>query len=256
MSDPLVSIGLVTWDSAVYLSGTIGALIRQSYRSTELTVVDNGSRDNSLEIVKHYCPEAATIQNATNTGFCQAHNQAIRASKGSYYLALNPDIEMEPDYILNLVHSLEQKRSCGTAVGKLLLLPGEGSIYRIDSAGLFIDRRRRQFLRGHGDIDRGASDTGHGAAAQGQRQHRHRHNLCHRHLHRIASLAQEDYRGVPSSAQRELAQNRAELQHRRRQHEAVPDGAVIRDPLHYIEDHPSRIDQAAAHQKPEIDLRQ
>ena len=159
MSEPLVSIGLVTWNHAAYLPGSLGALIHVNYPATELIVVDNGSIDNSLELVAQHCPSARVIRNSENTGFCHAHNQAIAASQGTYYLALNPDIEMQPDYISNLVPVLERGHRHGTAVGKLLLLPMEKDAYRVDSAGLFIDRRRRQFLRGHGELDHGQYDA-------------------------------------------------------------------------------------------------
>jgi GT2 family glycosyltransferase len=158
MPDPLVSIGLVTWNSAAYLAGSLSALQCQSYRSTELIVVDNASTDESLTIVGEQYPAINVLRNPTNTGFCHAHNQAIRLARGTYYLALNPDIELQPDYISNLVRVLENERRYGTAVGKLLLLPKEEVGYRLDSAGLFIDDRRRQFLRGHGEVDRGQYD--------------------------------------------------------------------------------------------------
>ena len=155
MSEPLVSVGLVTWDSAAYLEACLAALAQQDHPRIELLVVDNGSRDDSLQLVAQVCPTATIIRNAENTGFCHAHNQGIEASAGDYYLALNPDIEMRPGYLSALVHALEADRTYGTAVGKLLLLPGEASGYRFDSAGLFLDRRRRQFLRGLGEMDHG-----------------------------------------------------------------------------------------------------
>jgi GT2 family glycosyltransferase len=53
-----------------------------------------------------------------------------------------------------LVSGLEDHPECGSAVGKTLL-PADGGQRRLDSAGLFIDRSRHQYLRGHGEIDAG-----------------------------------------------------------------------------------------------------
>ncbi len=158
MPEPLVSVGLVTWNSAACLESCLAALACQNYPRIELVVVDNASEDNSVELITRSRLGAAMIKNAGNTGFCHAHNQGIQASTGVYYLALNPDIEMRPDYIARLVAALETDHSYGTAVGKLLLLPGEKGGYRLDSAGLFLDRRRRQFLRGHREMDHGQYD--------------------------------------------------------------------------------------------------
>jgi len=158
MSKPLVSIGLVTWNSAAHLPGCLGALVLQEYPNFELIVVDNASIDRSLDLVMDYYPGASVIHNADNMGFCHAHNQAIRASKGAYYLPLNPDVEMEKGYILNLVQALETLKEYGSAAGKLLLKPRNEYPHRIDSTGLFLDRRRRQYLRGYGELDQGQYD--------------------------------------------------------------------------------------------------
>lgn len=159
MPKPLVSIGIVIWNSAVHLPSCLGALALQEYANFELIIVDNASTDNSLELVAQYYPSAQVIHNAVNTGFCHAHNQAIQASKGTYYLPLNPDVEMGTRYISSLVNSLEKLQGYGSAAGKLLLKSQESNLQRFDSTGLFLDRRRRQYLRGHGEFDQGQYDS-------------------------------------------------------------------------------------------------
>lgn len=154
MSEILVSIGLVTWNSAEKLPATLAALKIQNYRHIELIVVDNASADNSIAQTCAYFPNARIIKNKENRGFCGGHNQAICHSKGKYYLPLNPDVEMMPEYIVELVDTLESHPDCGSAAGKLLRQPGV-----IDTTGLFINRRRQQYLRGHGESDHGQFET-------------------------------------------------------------------------------------------------
>jgi GT2 family glycosyltransferase len=148
MTQPLVSIGLVTWNSAACLTATLEALAQQSYPDFEIVVVDNASNDDSVNRARSYLPNAQLILNHENRGFCGGHNQAIRASHGIYYMALNPDVVMNPNYISALVDALESRPECGSAAGKLLQAPGI-----IDSTGLVINRRRQQYLRGHGELD-------------------------------------------------------------------------------------------------------
>lgn len=157
---PLVSVGLVTWNSAVCLPACFEALTRQDYPNLEFIVVDNASMDHSLVVVSERMPGARVICNPANNGFCHAHNQAIQASSGVYYLALNPDVTLQTDYISGLVSVLDEDPRAGSAAGKLLLPAGAGGILQIDSTGLFIDRRRRQYIRGHGEVDTGQYDTG------------------------------------------------------------------------------------------------
>src|SRR5512140_3208326 len=121
MTDPLVSIGIVTWDNSNSLSDCLGSVLGQEYQNWELIVVDNASSDASPEIATLLCPQAKVIRNTSNTGFCHAHNQAIQSSSGTYYLALNPDVVMQPGYISGLVSALEARPEYGSCAGKLLL---------------------------------------------------------------------------------------------------------------------------------------
>src|SRR5215207_5310068 len=88
--EKLVSIVIVTWNSADTLRDCLSAIAHQTYPSIELLVVDNASKDTSLEIIREVFPHATIIQNETNTGFCIAQNQGISAARGEYVMPLNP----------------------------------------------------------------------------------------------------------------------------------------------------------------------
>ncbi len=156
MIQPLVSIGLVTWNSAERIPAVLEPLSHQTHPALEIIVVDNASIDDSLAQIEARAPQATLIRNAENRGYCGGHNQAIRAAQGAYYMALNPDVVMRPDYVARLVEALELHPECGSAASKLLRVAGADPI--IDSTGLFMDRRRRQYLRGHGEADHGQYD--------------------------------------------------------------------------------------------------
>jgi len=155
---PVVTIGIVTWNSERDLPLCLDGLADQAYPRIDLVVVDNGSTDRSLELVRARCPEAVILSNARNEGYARAHNQAIAASQGDYCLALNPDVRLLPGYVERLVESLQRHPESGAAVGKLWLST-EQEPRILDSSGLFIDRRRRQYLRGHGQPDHGQYDV-------------------------------------------------------------------------------------------------
>lgn len=159
MSSPLISAGIVTWNSAGDLPACLVSLRAQTIKEVEVIFVDNGSADDSLEIAAAHFPGARVIRNMDNAGFCAAHNQAIRASGGRYYLPLNPDVALAPDYLERIIEALDGSPASGLGGGKLLLGSPAGLPQRIDSAGLFLDRRRRQYLRGFGEIDAGNFDT-------------------------------------------------------------------------------------------------
>jgi GT2 family glycosyltransferase len=153
----LVTAGIVTWNSARDLPECLACLAAQEYPRIELVAVDNASADESAQAIRNALPRSQIIQNRENRGYCAAHNQAIRAARGEYYLPLNPDVRLQPGYVGRLVGALEQEPRTGSAVGKILQSVNQ-SPPMIDSTGLFLDRRRHQYLRGYGKPDRGQYD--------------------------------------------------------------------------------------------------
>ncbi|MFL6246925.1 MAG: glycosyltransferase family 2 protein [Thermoanaerobaculia bacterium] len=142
MGSELVSVVLVTWNSAQYLPRCLDALRRQTHRAVELIAIDNASSDATLALL-----EADTIiRNDTNRGFSVAVNQSIAVARGEYVLLLNPDCFLEPEYIELLVAALERTPDAGSATGMLYRADGSGDI---DSCGIRMTRTGR-----HLDIDK------------------------------------------------------------------------------------------------------
>jgi GT2 family glycosyltransferase len=148
LTNGLVSVVIVTWNSAPFLRRCLAALAAQTYPNVEIIHVDNASADDSVAIVRE-CAKATHIINDTNRGFSAAVNQAVRLAKGEYVLLLNPDAYLEPDYVSFLVAALN---GFGMATGKLL----QADSGLIDSKGIRMTRSGRHF-----DIDQGKPDTRH-----------------------------------------------------------------------------------------------
>lgn len=157
----LVSVSIVTWNSAEHLPTCLQSLLRQTYPAIELIVVDNASVDNSEAIVEQLAPAARIVRNSDNTGFCRAHNVAIALAQGEFFMPLNPDTELAPDFIERLVAAARYDRTIGTVTGKVYLTESDPTTGRpiIDETGLYLNRARRQFLRGFGEVDYGQYDT-------------------------------------------------------------------------------------------------
>jgi GT2 family glycosyltransferase len=151
----LVTVGIVTWNSAHDLPNCLAALAHQDYPHIEVIVVDNASVDDSISITRQMAPQAKLITLSANIGFSGGHNQGIHASQGTFYMPLNPDLEMEPGYISAMVSAIESDPQYGMAAGRLYL-GAKGQIPRkFDSTGLFLDKKRRQFIRGFDTEDVG-----------------------------------------------------------------------------------------------------
>lgn len=153
MDAPLVSLILVTWNSAPFLRRCLAGIAHQTHPGLELIAVDNGSSDGSADAVAARFPDARIIRNAENRGFAAAVNQGIAAARGEFVLLCNPDAHLEPEYVARLVAAFGD--GIGMATGKLL--HGEG--YEIaptrvvDSKGIRMTRTGRHF-----DIQQGEPD--------------------------------------------------------------------------------------------------
>jgi GT2 family glycosyltransferase len=145
LTNGIVSVIIVTWNSAPFLHRCLAALASQSYPEIELIHVDNASVDDSVAQVHEYAPQATQIINDSNCGFSAAVNQGVRIARGEFVFLLNPDAFLEPDYVVRLLAALTD--SFGMATGKLLQ-PETGLI---DSKGIRMTRSGRHF-----DIDQGA----------------------------------------------------------------------------------------------------
>jgi GT2 family glycosyltransferase len=153
---PAVTIGIVTWTSAEVIEAAIAGVRAQTHRPLQLLVVDNASADATRAALDRLTTPLERVLLDRNTGFSAAHNLAISKSQAPYYLALNPDVSLSPDYVERLVETIAGDSQVGSATGKLLLAADPT---RIDSTGIYVVPSQRHFDRGQGDRDAGQYDT-------------------------------------------------------------------------------------------------
>lgn len=77
----------------------------------EIIVVDDGSGDGSVPLIKSKFPEVKLIKHTKNRGFSASVNTGVRASKGSLILLLNTDVVPEVDFLIPVFKHFEDKRT-------------------------------------------------------------------------------------------------------------------------------------------------
>lgn len=92
--------------------------------SWEAIVVDNGSTDGSVEMVRDAFPSCPLVANASNQGFTRANNQGLRIARGRYLVLLNNDTEARPRAFTAAVRTLDTMPDVGAAGLKLLNTDG------------------------------------------------------------------------------------------------------------------------------------
>jgi glycosyltransferase involved in cell wall biosynthesis len=102
---PLVSVIIPNYNHAQYVSDAINSVLAQVYRNYEIIVVDDGSTDNSREVITKF-GEPVQYIHQKNAGLSAARNTGIKASKGALIGVLDADDMYEPDFLSTLVTTL------------------------------------------------------------------------------------------------------------------------------------------------------
>jgi GT2 family glycosyltransferase len=147
---------VVNWNRCGLLRACLLSLQAQTFLDFELIVVDNGSTDGSLEVLREASfDRIQTIENAENRGFCAANNQGIQTAQGRFIALLNNDAEAEPRWLEQLLSAIENAPGVGMAASKILTWEDRGVI---DKAGHLIYPDGQNRGRGTGEPDRGQYD--------------------------------------------------------------------------------------------------
>ena len=100
---PMVSILILNYNGEPYVERCLNSLLDQSYSNFEVIMVDNGSSDNSLQILKEYVPQIKLILNDKNLGFAGGNNVGIKEASGEFIVLFNNDAIADKDWLSNLV---------------------------------------------------------------------------------------------------------------------------------------------------------
>ncbi|HUI11763.1 MAG TPA: glycosyltransferase family 2 protein [Bacteroidota bacterium] len=120
-SRPAISVVIVNYNTRDLLEACLGTVFREAKEvPLEVLVIDNGSTDGSVEMVRTRFPAVCLTVNEVNRGFAAPNNDGIRASRGEYVLLLNSDTEVRPGAFRVLKRFLDTHPEAG-ACGPLLL---------------------------------------------------------------------------------------------------------------------------------------
>ncbi len=117
-----VAVILVTYDSEPWLAGLIKNILDAEALIKEVIVVDNGSTDNSIGILRDKLPQATVLINENNHSLASGINLGVRQATADFLLIINPDIEFSVDSILYLLKKASAGDGNRIAVPKLYLM--------------------------------------------------------------------------------------------------------------------------------------
>ncbi|MHC4539781.1 MAG: glycosyltransferase family 2 protein [Planctomycetota bacterium] len=116
-----LSISIVNHNNKECLRSCLDSIYSDAPKTGfEVTVVDNGSSDGSVDVLRQAFPLVNFIENPENRGFVKANNQGIRASRGRYLLSLNNDTIIRNGTLGGLVRFMEEHPDVGVCGPKVL----------------------------------------------------------------------------------------------------------------------------------------
>ncbi|WP_293671994.1 glycosyltransferase [uncultured Parabacteroides sp.] len=107
---PLVSVIVPVYNMEQYLGETLDSVLASDYPSFEVIVMDDGSKDSSLQIAKAYASKDARVKAYTqpNAGACAARNHAIALAEGELILPFDADDKMCSNFISDAVGAISR----------------------------------------------------------------------------------------------------------------------------------------------------
>lgn len=116
-----ISVIVVSYNTKKLLEDCISSIYKFTKSiNFEVIVVDNASKDNSIEIMKKKFPKTKIILNKYNRGFGPANNQGIKIAKGKYILLLNSDTYLVENSLKKLVDKAKSVSNLGALAPQLL----------------------------------------------------------------------------------------------------------------------------------------
>lgn len=143
-----VGVPIISTDEGELLRHSLPTVLEQE--GVEVVVLDNASDDSTARVAEDFGVCCVRLQQRHT--YCQAMNVALRSVGGDSILLMQPDCFLAPGFVAGALAALSEE-DVGCVAPKLVRTAGplpEQRLDAIDTAGMVVDRRRKNGLVGHG----------------------------------------------------------------------------------------------------------
>ncbi len=145
---PSVALVILNYNGVGYLEKYLPSLLKTTYPNYQIYVADNGSKDESIPFLKANFPQVAIIELGQNYGFSKGYNLVLQDLEPDYFVLLNSDVEVTPNWLEPLIQLMESDRLIAAAQPKVRALNNPEFFEYAGAAGGWLDFLGYPFCRG------------------------------------------------------------------------------------------------------------
>lgn len=143
------AVVILNWNGADMLRRFLPSVIAGATSAdVKVIVADNASTDESEKVVKELFPSVRWIRLEQNFGFADGYNKALAQVEADYFVLLNSDVEVTPDWLTPLMDYMDRHPEVAACQPKLLSYHHRNTFEYAGACGGFIDRYGYPFCRG------------------------------------------------------------------------------------------------------------
>ncbi len=140
--DKLISVVIPLYNKRDTIKATIQSVLNQTFQDFEIVVVDDGSTDDSCELVRQIADKRVRIISQANRGVSAARNTGIRESRGGLIAFLDADDRWDTEYLAGQVALMEAFPECGVFASNYRFSDSDGKIFPTSINKLKLDEDR------------------------------------------------------------------------------------------------------------------
>ncbi len=147
-TQPLVAIVILNYNGKVFLEKFLRYVVDSTYANKRVIVADNASQDDSVNYLRQHFPEVEIIINEKNYGFAEGYNQALKRVSADYYILLNSDVEVTPQWIEPVINLMESDKKIAACQPKILSYHNRNMFEYAGAGGGMLDHLGYPLARG------------------------------------------------------------------------------------------------------------
>lgn len=148
MSEPSVAAVILNYNTRNFLEKFLPSVLATHYPNFQVVIIDNASTDDSVEFLKENYAQLQLIVLDKNYGFAGGYNEGLKQVKADYFILLNTDVEVSPNWVKPVIDNMKSDKLIVAAQPKIRSYREPEKFEYAGASGGYIDSLAYPFCRG------------------------------------------------------------------------------------------------------------